>query len=373
VVLSREGREEAARVAYLCGCDGARSIVREGLGVGFGGGTYQHRYYVADVALAEGNRDKDLHLSLKADSFLLRLPARKGEMARLIGFAPDEVEQPTFEDVRSDAEALLGITVAEVNWFSTYKVHHRVADHFRVGRAFLLGDAGHLHSPVGGQGMNTGIGDAVNLAWKLAHVVQGRASPALLDSYEPERIAFARDLVATTDRAFQLIVAEGFAGEAFRRWIVPNVFPIAGRFEAGRHLMFRILSQIRVAYPRSLLSSGSAGRVEGGDRLPWVETLDNFGPLAAADWQVHVYGEPGEAFTWAAAALALPVHAFPFDGAAGEAGLARNAAYLVRPDGYVALAMDRPDGDALAAYLRERSITMATEPLDLAPVAEPGP
>ena len=103
----------------------------------------------------------------------------------------------------------LGIAVERVNWFSTYRVHHRVADHFRQGRAFLLGDAAHIHSPVGGQGMNTGIGDAVNLAWKLAAVLQGGPRPSLLDTYEPERIAFARRLVATTDRAFTVVTSPG--------------------------------------------------------------------------------------------------------------------------------------------------------------------
>ena len=101
------------------------------------------------------------------------------------------------------------INVERVNWFSTYRVHHRVAGHFCVGRAFLLGDAAHIHSPVGGQGMNTGIGDAVNLAWKLAAVLHGQAEASLLDSYEPERIAFARRLVATTDRAFTAVTSSG--------------------------------------------------------------------------------------------------------------------------------------------------------------------
>ena len=103
----------------------------------------------------------------------------------------------------------LGIEVTRVNWFSTYRVHHRVADRFRKGRAFLLGDAAHIHSPVGGQGMNTGIGDAVNLAWKLAAVLHGRAGASILDSYEPERIAFARRLVETTDRAFTAVTSDG--------------------------------------------------------------------------------------------------------------------------------------------------------------------
>jgi len=93
------------------------------------------------------------------------------------------------------------VQVEHVNWFSTYRVHHRVAEFFRSGRAFLLGDAAHVHSPVGGQGMNTGIGDAINLAWKLAAVLNGRAKDKLLDSYETERIAFARRLVSTTERA----------------------------------------------------------------------------------------------------------------------------------------------------------------------------
>src|SRR6202007_2043974 len=108
----------------------------------------------------------------------------------------------SWDDVSKHVIEWMHIEVGRVNWFSTYRVHHRVADHFRKGRAFLLGDAAHIHSPVGGQGMNTGIGDAVNLAWKLAAAVQGRAHASILDSYEQERIGFARTLVATTDRAF---------------------------------------------------------------------------------------------------------------------------------------------------------------------------
>src|SRR5690606_37418033 len=111
--------------------------------------------------------------------------------------------------------------VGKVNWFSTYRVHHRVADRFRLGRVFLAGDAGHIHSPAGGQGMNTGIGDAINLAWKLDAVVQGRATEALLASYEAERIGFARRLVQTTDRAFNLATGDSSIAEFIRTRIVP--------------------------------------------------------------------------------------------------------------------------------------------------------
>ena len=131
-----------------------------------------------------------------------------------------------------------------MNWFSTYHVHHRVADHFRQGRAFLLGDAAHIHSPVGGQGMNTGIGDAVNLAWKLAAVLHGRAGTPLLDTYEPERIAFARRLVATTDRAFTVVTSPGPRRPARPgRGCAPSASDVA-RVESVRRLMFRTISQI---------------------------------------------------------------------------------------------------------------------------------
>ena len=116
-------------------------------------------------------------------------------------------EKLSGNDVSRRVMQWLSIEVERVNWFSTYRVHHRVAEHFHKGRAFLLGDAAHVHSPVGGQGMNTGIGDAINLAWKLAAVLQGRAPATLLDSYEPERIGFARRLVKTTDRAFSVVTS----------------------------------------------------------------------------------------------------------------------------------------------------------------------
>src|SRR5699024_6039648 len=99
----------------------------------------------------------------------------------------------------------LPIKVNKVNWYSSYRSHHRVAETFRVGRTFICGDAGHIHSPAGSQGMNTGISDALNLAWKLGAVLKGKASKNLLDTYEPERIKFAQKLVSTTDKAFQIM------------------------------------------------------------------------------------------------------------------------------------------------------------------------
>jgi hypothetical protein len=177
-----------------------------------------------------------------------------------------------------------------VNWFSTYHVHHRVADRFRKDRAFLLGDAAHIHSPVGGQGMNTGIGDAVNLAWKLAWVLKRRADASLLESYEPERIAFARRLVKTTDQAFTAVTSSGPIARFLRLDVVPALLPLLFASRPMRRVLYRTVSQTDVNYRGSPLSAGRLGSVHGGDRLPWVAGIDNFASLTALDWQVHVYG-----------------------------------------------------------------------------------
>ncbi|MGH9392747.1 MAG: FAD-dependent monooxygenase, partial [Terriglobales bacterium] len=257
-----------------------------------------------------------------------------------------------WQDVNERVRAWMPIAVERVNWFSTYRVHHRVAEHFRRGRAFLLGDAAHIHSPVGAQGMNTGIGDAVNLAWKLAAVLRGEASEAILDSFENERIGFARRLVATTDRGFTAVTSTQ-AGQTFvRLHLVPWLVRPAFAAPALRRLMFRTISQIAVHYRGSALSSGRAGRIAGGDRLPWVG--DNFIPLNRLAWQAHVYGAATAPVQAACADLRIPLLEFPWRPQASAAGLARDAVYLVRPDGYVGLAQQRGDAAALAQYWNSR-------------------
>jgi 2-polyprenyl-6-methoxyphenol hydroxylase-like FAD-dependent oxidoreductase len=361
VTLAGPGGEARATFAWVAGCDGARSAVREAFGVAMAGGTYERLYYVADVR-PRAPMAPELVLGLDRGAFALTLPARKGQNQRLIGFVPEGREaDPGFEDVRQSAERLLGVEVAEVNWFSTYRVHHRVAATFRVGRCFLLGDAGHLHSPVGGQGMNTGIGDAVNLSWKLAQVVCGPAPERLLDTYETERIGFARALVATTDRVFQAVADTGLIGNVVRGFVMPTLFPAVTSLESGRHAAFRLLSQLGIAYPKSALSEGAAGRLAGGDRLPWLAEADNFAPLASLEWQLHLFGDPPEDFAATAKSLNLPIHRFAWSEAAKTASFEAGAAYLVRPDGYLALVTRRADGAALRAYVERWGLSFTAQ------------
>jgi len=358
-----DSREERCEAKYIAGCDGARSVVRQTMGEGFPGGTYQQIFYVADVDASGPAINGELHVDLDEADFLAIFPLAPQSRVRLIGTVRDEraehADTLKFEDVSDRAINNLRVRVEKVNWFSTYHVHHRVAQHFRKGRAFLLGDAAHIHSPVGGQGMNTGIGDAINLAWKLAAVLGGRAPDSLLDSYEAERIEFARRLVATTDRVFTFVTAEGRLADVLRTRIAPPLFSKIAGFEFAREFLFRTVSQITLNYRRSPLSAGTAGDVHGGDRLPWASNggQDNFASLTAMTWQVHVYGDATNELSDWCAARGLPLHVFDWRAEHEKAGLRRSALYLLRPDSYVAVADPSGSPQILDEYFAERQIT----------------
>jgi 2-polyprenyl-6-methoxyphenol hydroxylase-like FAD-dependent oxidoreductase len=362
--LRKAGIEEVGSYAYLAGCDGARSRVREVLGAGFPGGTYDHLFYVADVDAAGPPMNGELHVDLDDADFLAVFPLQATGRARLIGSIRDDAakdhEHLKFEDVLGRAIQNLRVEVKNVNWFSTYRVHHRVAQQFRKGRAFLLGDAAHVHSPVGGQGMNTGIGDAVNLAWKLAASLKEPRSSPLLDSYEPERIAFARRLVDTTDRAFTAVISDSAFARFVRTKAIPALAPALFRLPAMRRFAFRTVSQIAVNYRGSPLSRGASGKLHGGDRLPWVKIgqgeAHNFAALASMDWQIHVYGDAAPGLQALADDRKIPLRVFPWDAGMKQAGLKRNAAYLIRPDGYIGLADSEGNAAAISTYLSEKNL-----------------
>lgn len=359
-----DGTRTECKVLYVAGCDGAHSRVRQVLGIGFPGGTYERVFYVADVELHGKVVNHELHVALDDADLLAIFPMKGEHVARLIGTVRPESEphldQLGWNDVSKEAIERLGMSVDRINWFSTYKVHHRVAEHFRRDRAFLVGDAAHIHSPVGGQGMNTGIGDAVNLAWKLAGVIRRRADEKLLNTYEPERSAFAQRLVATTDRGFTFVTRDGFLARRVRLEIVPRIIPLLLQRPMFRRFMFRTISQTMLNYRHSPLSEGKTGSIVAGDRLPWVVvengSSDNFAPLDAIDWQVHVYGSAPRELTKTCAVLGLPLHQFPWGTGARDAGFEDGAAYLVRPDGYIALADPAARPENLTRYLDTNAI-----------------
>jgi 2-polyprenyl-6-methoxyphenol hydroxylase-like FAD-dependent oxidoreductase len=350
------GSEQFCDALYLAGCDGARSTIRHQLDTGFAGGTYRHVFYVADAEVSGPTPPGEAHIALDRGDFVAVLPYSDNGRVRLIGTVRDEradrAETLAFDDVSHEAIESLGVTVNKLNWFSTYHVHHRIASKFRQGRAFLLGDAAHVHSPAGGQGMNTGILDANNLAWKLAAVLKGQAPDSLLDTYELERQAFARKLVETTDRVFSFVTTEGDFAEFVRIHIAPLVMGVAYKLDSVREFMFRMISQTTLNYRESPLSQGKAGEVHGGDRLPWVREgeANNYGPLAEIGWQVHVYGTAAADLRGWCEQHGLPLHEFAWTADYQHHGLARDAAYLLRPDTYVALADQQASPEALQRY-----------------------
>jgi 2-polyprenyl-6-methoxyphenol hydroxylase-like FAD-dependent oxidoreductase len=370
-ILRPNGAVETCESDYIAGCDGAHSTVRKTLGIDFPGGTYSHLFYVADVDARGPAVNGELHVGLESSDFLAVFPLKGEGRVRLVGTLKEDPARPEapfgWKDAGKHVIASMGIDVARVNWFSTYRVHHRVAGSFHQALAFLLGDAAHIHSPVGGQGMNTGIGDAVNLGWKLASVIKGETGASLLDSYEPERIAFARRLVATTDRAFVGVTSSGFFARRFRMNLVPFMVPVMFRFPSFKRLMFRTVSQTAIEYRESLLSEGKAGTIGGGDRLPWLPPIhnakDNFSPLTSLSWQVHVYGAASPGLEALCAERGISLHLFPWSKAASNVGLSRDALYLVRPDGYVALADPKAAPSSLSAFLDRQGLKLTPPPV----------
>lgn len=363
--IKHDGVSETITAKFIAGCDGSHSIVRKGLGIEFPGGVYDQMFYVADVEGSGPAINGQLNVCLDDSDFLGIFPMAGKGRVRIIGTirksnmtTEAQARALTFDDVGRKAIDQMKLQISKINWFSPHHVHHRVANHFRKGRAFLVGDAAHVHSPAGGQGMNTGIGDAINLAWKLAAVVHGRAQDSLLDSYEEERRAFALRLVASTDRVFSGATAEGWFRGFVRTKILPWILPIVFSFRFVQRFQFRAVSQISLNYRGMTLSrGGKLGGVQAGERLPWVliDGQSNYEPLSKIQWQVHVYGEPRSGLEAWCADHDLHLVVFPWRSEHGSAGLTQDAMYLLRPDTYVAF-VGASDPEHLRKYFEEQLI-----------------
>src|SRR4029077_7788506 len=221
--------------AWVAGCDGARSAVRELCGITFPGAPYEHVFFVADTVVTGTMVPDEVNVYLWRSGFHLFFPMRGENHWRIVGIVPPELrgrDGLTFDEVVPSIRGEAGDALAfrSCTWFSTYRIHHRAAAHFRDRRCFLLGDAAHIHSPVGAQGMNTGLQDAYNLAWKLSLVVKNQADATLLDSYEEERIPIAQRLLNTTDRGFRLIVSDNWLAGLFRTKILARIGAFAMSF-----------------------------------------------------------------------------------------------------------------------------------------------
>ena len=336
--------------AWCVGTDGASSLVRKLRGIPFEGVTNEHTFYVADAHGVTGIAPGAVNLRFGTDDFLVTFPMAPGGHDRLLGtIRLSRSGQLVTEDAaRAKLATVFGVDFDRSSWFSTYRISHRVAARFRDGPVFLAGDAGHVHSPVGAQGMNTGLQDAHNLAFRLAAVLRDGVDRSVLDRYEAERRPVALRLVSTTDRVFGVVTGSSRLSRFVRRRVTRAVVPVALRViprlpGAGR--LFEYISQTRIHYwmTEEARRTGRRGTVVGR-RLPWTGT--NYDVLRTLDWQVHVYGrvERRDAVR-VRSGLALPLHAFRTP---GDSRLEPGRFYLVRPDGFVAA--ESPATTAVAVF-----------------------
>lgn len=363
--------------AWVAGCDGSRSPVRELSGITFPGAPYEQTFFVADTEATGPMKPDELNVYLWRDGFHLFFPMRGKDRWRVIGILPKPMrtrDDVTFDELIPEIQQEAGarLNFKQCHWFSTYRIHHRAAEKFRDRRCFLLGDAAHIHSPAGAQGMNTGLQDAYNLGWKLALVVQGQASPALLDSYEQERLPVAQRLLRTTDRLFQILVANGWFGTLLRTRIIARVAAFATTIERVRKLAFRTISQIGIRYRGSPLSRTLAGVPAGapmaGDRFPWMQLRfradepmkDLFQMLDDTSFNLLMIGQSISAARVPVSAGLLRTLEIPWDAdnasEFGHVGISGPCFYLLRPDGHVGLAGTRMDAVEVSRYLSELGV-----------------
>lgn len=273
-------RKISIKASYLLACDGASSIVRQQLGLNFDGGTYQNKFFVADVQLNWQQPANKLIASLSRVNFCAFFPMYGIGNYRILGTLPESFagkDDVCFDDLKDviTANVKLPLNIEKLNWFSIYKLHHRCADRFRINRCFLLGDAAHIHSPAGGQGMNTGLQDAHNLAWKLALVLQGVADDKLMNTYHDERYPFAQWLMKFTDKIFAFMTSCNWFIYQLRTYVMPHILRLILSTKWPSKRIFRILSQIWYSYKKSPLSLQFIKqklKFSAGDRCPYIIT-----------------------------------------------------------------------------------------------------
>jgi len=252
---------QAISAKYIVGCDGPKSPVRHALGLTFEGSTFERIFYVADAQVDWHMSHDTLHVCFSPDSFVVFFPLKGEKRYRIVGVFPEELNKDQddilYEEIetRIKTESQLDLDIHDVEWFSTYKVHTRHVNKFSAGRGFLAGDSAHIHTPAGAQGMNTGIQDGYNLAWKLALVIRRQAGEKLLETYNEERLENARRLLSTTDRFFGFAAGTDWLMNFLRLHVLPPIAKHLFSLDAVRNFAFPVISQIGINYRHGSLSN----------------------------------------------------------------------------------------------------------------------
>lgn len=380
--------EEEIKVKWLVGADGSRSQVRQQLQIDFVGGTYEHTFLVADTQVDWNFNHQELFLCLSDKTLAAFFPMAGNRRYRLVSFLPDNLEKstPDFNIIARNLEKQLGIPLkfSQTRWYSTYRLHHRYAQKFSQGRCFLAGDAAHIHSPAGGQGMNTGLQDAYNLAWKLALVIHEAADTSLLQTYQNERLPVAKKLVASTDRLFSFMVSKNSVIKFARLHLLPILLKKVFGANSFRAEIFKRVSQIGIRYQKSMLSVAAATAnhfpehaPKPGERVPYLFiysadhekkislysllrhtyfTLLIFKSTFGADRAEELQEELAEHLQAYMPEVVKTIIIYPHPDnheAYAFFGINEDAFYLIRPDNYIAYRAQPAVADSLMTYLQE--------------------
>jgi 2-polyprenyl-6-methoxyphenol hydroxylase-like FAD-dependent oxidoreductase len=353
-----DGTEETFDSGWLIGSDGAHSTVRHKLGMKFAGETMPSSWVIADIHLSNVPNPEEILISWHTEGILAVFPIL-GSRYRVIAdsglvYAGVSPANPTMEDVQAilDARGPGGITASDPIWLTRFTINERKVSNYRSGRVFVMGDAAHIHSPAGGQGMNTGIQDAFNLAWKLAMVSRGLCDEeTLLGSYSAERSPIADDVLKGAGRITEVALMRGDFKQAVRNRITSFVFGLS----PVKKKMADVLTEVSIGYPESPLNGGGeyagAGPKEG-ERAP----IDVDNPCVGAGdtprFALYADGSDrrGSALIARYSDLLEPNMRAPFE---------RDGLWLVRPDGYVSLATRHGRWDEIERYLKV--LTQGTE------------
>ena len=375
-VRTSSDETQTIEAKYLAGCDGPRSPVRHQLGLLFEGSTFERLFYVADVQIDWKYSHDALHVCIAEHGVVAFFPMPGEKRWRIVGAFPEGHEKDEGEvlyeeiEARIREEAELELDITRVDWFSTYKVHTRHVEKFSSGRCFLAGDSAHIHTPAGGQGMNTGIQDAYNLAWKLALVLKGAASERILDSYNEERLPNARRLLQTTDRMFNLAAGTDWLVNLIRTTIFPPLAKFILSIDAVKKKFFPLISQIGITYRESSLSRHEGDRdfeVRAGDRLPYflLDGQSIYDRLRAPKFHLLTFsdelsnddaGDPGKLSNEVGSKYAGLVDKYrvPLNPQIADLfGTDKPFQVFLRPDNYIAYISSDTSPQHLAAYLKE--------------------
>jgi 2-polyprenyl-6-methoxyphenol hydroxylase-like FAD-dependent oxidoreductase len=348
-IKTANGQTQNIEASYLVGCDGPRSLVRHNLGLSFAGSTFERLFYVADVRIDWQFTHDALTVCIAPHSLVAFFPLPGEKRWRIVGSFPEgvmkEESDVVYEEIEEQikTEAQLDLDITRVDWFSTYKVHTRHVDRFSSGRCFVAGDAAHIHTPAGGQGMNTGIQDGYNLAWKLAMVLKHSAHVNLLDTYNEERLPNARRLTQTTDRMFNLAAGNDWFVNLIRTTIFPPMAKYILSIDAIRRRFFIMISQIGISYRDNSLSSHDEDddfEVKAGDRMPYfvVDGKSIFEQLKAPKFHLLTFSDGQTEPTQLESTDILAVQTIALDPQVMDVfGARKSFSVLLRPDNHIAL------------------------------------